>query len=137
MALLVDVTRFPIVVCRLGPGTGSQQVTPAMLAADCEGYLQELQRHRGVFACVHDWTQAGDLSPECWRLVFDRAVLNAALSSQCVAQSVAVGSPALRGFATSRTLQHAHPFALRVAATLESALAWCAWQLKRSEPQAV
>jgi hypothetical protein len=138
MALHVDVTRFPIVLCRLDQRTDSQQLcTLATLEADCERYQEELQRHRGVFACVHDWMQAGDLSPEQWRLVFDRAVLNAALSSQCVAQAVAVGSPALRGFATSRTLQHVHPFALRVAASLESALAWCAWQLKRSEPQAV
>lgn len=133
MALHIDVSRFPIVVCRLDP-VGCELST---LEAECARYLEELQRHRGIFACVHDWTQAGELSPECWRLVFERAVLNAALSSQCVAQSVAIASPALRGFATARTLQHGHSFALRVAASFESALAWCAWQLKRSEPQAV
>lgn len=133
MALHVDVTRFPIVVCRLD----ASACPPTTLQADCDRYLLELSRHRGIFACVHDWTQAGELSPECWKLVFDQVVLNAALSSQCVAQAVAIGSPALRGFATARTLQHGHPFALRVAASFESALTWCAWQLKRSEPQAV
>ncbi|HEX6240276.1 MAG TPA: hypothetical protein VFZ61_05265, partial [Polyangiales bacterium] len=67
-------------------------------------------------------------------LVFEQAILSTALSSQCVAQAIAVSSPELRGFATARTLRHPFSYALRVAASFDSALTWCGWQLKRSEP---
>lgn len=133
MALSIDITRFPVVVWRLG----STSFEPAELRAQCESHLSELSTHRGIFVCVHDWTHAGELEPDCWRVVFDHAILSASLSSQCVAQAVAVTSPALRGFATARSLNHPFSFAVRVATSYEAALSWCAWQLKRSEPQAV
>jgi hypothetical protein len=133
MALHFDLVRFPLVICRL-----SEVECPVLsLQSQSDAYLTELVRHRGVFACVHDWTQAGELGPERWRCVFERAILSAALSSQCVAQAIAVTNPALRSFATARTLENPFSYALRVAGSFESALSWCAWQLKRSEPQAV
>jgi hypothetical protein len=70
-------------------------------------------------------------------MAFDSAVLAPILRGRCVAQAVAVTSPSLRGFATARSLAHELPSPVRVAASLEAALSWCTWQLRRSEPQAV
>jgi hypothetical protein len=133
MGLHVELARFPIVVCRLGAAA----CQTADLQQQIDAYLGELSSHRGIFVCVHDWTDAGQLTAESWRLVFEQAILNAALSSQCVAQAVAVSSPELRGFATARTLRHPFSYALRVAASFDSALTWCSWQLRRSEPRGV
>lgn len=133
MGLSVEFTRFPIVVCRLS----AQPTTCAELGTACAAYLRELAQHRGIFVCVHDWTVAHAHGQEHWRTAFEGAVLAAGLRGHCVAQAVAVTSPSLRAFATARALAHelAHP--VRVAASLETALSWCTWQLRRSEPQAV
>jgi hypothetical protein len=133
MALHFDLTRFPVVVCRLS----DRECSGLALQSQCDAYLDELVRHRGIFACVHDWTLAGELGAERWRCVFERAILSAALSSHCVAQAIAVTSPALRSFATARSLEHPCACAMRVAGSFEAALSWCTWQLRRSEPQAV
>lgn len=133
MGLHVELARFPIVVCRLGAAEHRIE----QLQRQVDAYLGELSKHRGIFVCVHDWTAAGQLSADCWRVVFEQAVLNAALSSQCVAQAIAVSSPELRGFATAGTLRHPFSYALRVASSFESALTWCSWQLRRSEPRGV
>ena len=133
MGLHIELARFPIVVCRLGAAASE----PEQLQQQIDAYLGELRTHRGIFVCVHDWTQAGELAADSWRLVFEQAILSAALSSQCVAQAIAVSSPALRGFATARALSHPFSYALRVAASFDTALSWCSWQLRRSEPQGV
>ena len=133
MGFRVELAQFPIVVCRLE----AAESTLLQLEREIDAYLGELLTHRGIFVCVHDWTQAGALDAQRWQLVFERAILSRHLSTQCVAQAVAVSSPELRGFATTRALQHPSSYALRVAASFEAALSWCSWQLKRSEPQAV
>ena len=61
----------------------------------------------------------------------------AALASRCVGQAIVVSTPALRGFATSVSMQQRMAYPVRVAASLDAALSWCTWQLRRSEPQAV
>jgi hypothetical protein len=133
MGLEFELARFPIVVCRLSamPATG------VSLEAACAAYVRELSQHRGIFACVHDWSTAHAHSQETWRIVFDGAVLAPLLHGRCVAQAIAVTSPSLRGFATARALAHELSYPVRVAASLEAALSWCTWQLRRSEPQAV
>jgi hypothetical protein len=133
MVLDVELARFPIVICRLS----ATAATGAELEAACAAYVRELSQHRGIFVCVHDWTAAHVHSQEHWRLAFDGAVLAPALRAQCVAQALAVTSPSLRAFATGRALSHELSHPVRVAASLETALSWCTWQLRRSEPQAV
>ena len=132
MGLHIELARFPIVVCRLGAAACGADP----LQQQIDGYLAELSKHRGIFVCVHDWTDAGQLTADSWRLVFEQAILSTALSAQCVAQAVVVASPELRGFATARTVHHPFSYALRVAASFDSALSWCSWQLRRSEPLA-
>lgn len=132
MGLTVELGRFPVVVCRLT----SAQEAPA-LEGECAAFLEEMARHRGIFVCVHDWTSPGELGDDSWRMVYDRLVLASALASRCVAQAIAVSSPSLRGFATASSMQHRTPFPVRVASSLETAISWCTWQLRRSEPQAV
>jgi hypothetical protein len=132
MGLTVELERFPVVICRLTDASGS-----AELEGECSTYLKELTTHRGIFVCVHDWTDPGELSSESWRLVFERLVLDVGLASRCVAQAIAVSSPSLRGFATASSMQHRTPYPVRVASSLETAISWCTWQLRRSEPQAV
>jgi hypothetical protein len=133
MALDVDFAQFPVVVCRLSATPGTSNA----LDSACTAYLHELANHRGIFVCVHDWTLAHTLTPESWRIAFDGAVLAPFLRGRCVAQAVAVTSPSLRAFATARSLTHELPCPVRVAASLDAALSWCAYQLRRSEPQAV
>jgi hypothetical protein len=139
MGLHVELERFPVVVCRLvdAPGQRTAQEFADDLDRQCSSYLAELAGHRGLFVCVHDWTLAGELGTERWRIVLERAVLAAQLPARCVGQAIVVSSPALRGFATASALQQRMPHPVRVAATLEGALSWCTWQLRRSEPQAV
>jgi hypothetical protein len=130
MALVVEIARFPIVLCRL---VMVENDGPALQAA-CEGYVQELQRHRGLFVGVHDWTQADGLGPAAWRLAFERVVQAQEFRHRCVAQAVVVHSPAVRGFATAYSTQQRVPYPVRVSSSLESALLWCQSQLRRSEP---
>jgi hypothetical protein len=113
------------------------QLVEADLERECAAYIEELSRHRGLFACVHDWTHATQLGAPTWRVVFDSAVLSSVLASRCVGQAIVVSSPALRGFATASSLSQRMPYPVRVAASVEAALSWCTWQLRRSEPQAV
>jgi hypothetical protein len=84
-----------------------------------------------------NWTAAGELGGDGWRMVYERLVLDEVLASRCVAQAIAVSSPSLRGFATASSMQHRTPYPVRVASSLETAISWCTWQLRRSEPQAV
>jgi hypothetical protein len=133
VGLDVELGQFPIVLCRLS----ATPATSVGLEAACAAYLEELSKHRGIFVCVHDWTSAHGLSQETWRTVFDGAVLAPLLRGRCVAQAVAVTSPSLRTFATARALTEELPYPVRVAASVEAALSWCTWQLRRSEPQAV
>ena len=133
MGLHVELGRFPVIVCRLT----AQELVAADLQRECASYIAELSRHRGLFACVHDWTLATDLGAEKWRLVFEGAVLSSALASRCVGQAIVVSTPALRGFATTVSMQQSTPYPVRVAASVDAALSWCTWQLRRSEPQAV
>lgn len=133
MGLHLELGRFPVVVCRL---TASDMVA-ADLERECASYIAELSRHRGLFACAHDWSGATDLGADKWRLVFEGAVLSSALASRCVGQAIVVSTPALRGFCTAISMQQRMPYPVRVAASLEAALSWCTWQLRRSEPQAV
>ena len=133
MGFHVELSQFPIVVCRLD----AAECDALQLERQIDAYLGELLTHRGIFVCVHDWTLAGSLPAQCWRLVFARAIVRSELSTQCVAQALAVASPELRGFATASALAHPAAYALRVAASFEAALSWCSWQLKRSESQAV
>ncbi len=133
MGLEIELERFPIVVCRLQSSAGSA----ASLAAACDAYVHELTRHRGIFVCVHDWSAAHVLPSELWRAAFEHAVLAAPLHGRCVAQAIAVSSPSLRAFASSRALSEQLPYPVRVAASFDAALSWCTWQLRRSEPQAV
>ena len=132
MGLTVELERFPVVVCRLTCGQGTLG-----LEGECSAYLEELARHRGIFVCVHDWTAPGELGDDSWRMVYERLVLDSALASRCVAQAIAVSSPSLRGFATASSMQHRTPYPVRVASSIETAISWCTWQLRRSEPQAV
>lgn len=134
MGLSVELSRFPLVICRLGAAEPS---TLSALSLACEAYLLELNRHRGLFACIHDWTHAEPLGADAWQLVFDGAILSHSLPSKCVAQAVAVTTPSLRGFATARSVRSSLPHRVRVAASFDAALAWCSFQLRRSEPQAV
>ena len=133
MGLEVELARFPIVLCRLG----ATPATSGSLEAACSAYVHELSKHRGIFVCVHDWSEAHELPQDIWRTVFDGALLAPLLRGRCVAQAIAVSSPSLRGFATARALAQELPYPVRVAASLEAALSWCTWQLRRSEPQAV
>lgn len=133
MALYLELARFPVVLCRL---TADDPVRTD-LEEECAGYISELSRHRGLFACVHDWTEAATLGAERWRVVFEGAVLASVLASRCVGQAIVVTSPALRGFATASSMQRRMPYPVRVAASVEAAFSWCSWQLRRSEPQAV
>jgi len=132
MGLTVELGRFPVVICRLTPDQGS-----GPLEGECGSYLEEIAKHRGIFVCVHDWTSAGELGGEGWRMVYERLVLDQVLATRCVAQAIAVSSPSLRGFATASSMQHRTPYPVRVASSLETAISWCTWQLRRSEPQAV
>ena len=133
MGLHLELGRFPVVVCRLT----AQDLVVTDLQRECASYIAELARHRGLFACVHDWTLATDLGADKWRVVFEGAVLSSALASRCVGQAIVVSTPALRGFATSVSMQQRMAYPVRVAASLDAALSWCTWQLRRSEPQAV
>jgi len=133
MGLAIELERFPLVVCRLQSSADGV----ASLAAACDAYVQELTRHRGIFVCVHDWSAAHLLPSELWRTAFEHAVLASPLHGRCVAQAIAVSSPSLRAFASARALSEQLPYPVRVAASLEAALSWCTWQLRRSEPQAV
>jgi hypothetical protein len=132
MGLQLELGRFPVVVCRL-----TANELAADLERECASYIAELARHRGLFACAHDWSAATELGADTWRLVFESAVLSSALASRCVGQAIVVSTPALRGFATSISMQQRMPYPVRVAASLDAALSWCTWQLRRSEPQAV
>lgn len=132
MGLTVELGRFPVVVCRL---TSEASATP--LESACSAYLDELTKHRGIFVCVHDWTAAEELSGDSFKLIYERLVRDEQLAARCVAQAIAVSSPSLRGFATASSMQHRTPYPVRVASSLETALSWCTWQLRRSEPQAV
>ena len=134
MGLEVELARFPIVVCRLS----AKSETSAALASACDAYLAELGLHRGMFVCV----QA--TGPRRTRSL--RSYGAPCSSARCSRRSraeaawprlIAVGSPSLRGFATSRALSHELPYPVHVAGTFDAALSWCAWQLRRSEPQAV
>jgi len=133
MGLQLELGSFPVVVCRLT----ANELVAADLERECASYIAELGRHRGLFACAHDWSTATDLGADKWRLVFEGAVLSSALASRCVGQAIVVSTPALRGFATAISMQQRMPYPVRVAASLEAALSWCTWQLRRSEPQAV
>lgn len=130
MALVVEVDRFPIVLCRL---IVVENHGPPLQAA-CEGYVQELQRHRGLFVGVHDWTQADALGAAAWRVAFERVVQAQEFRHRCVAQAVVVRSAVVRGFATAYSTQHRMPYPVRVSSSRESALRWCQSQLRRSEP---
>lgn len=134
MGLDADFSRFPVVVCRL---TSDRGLAPEQLDTDCAAMLAELMRHRGIFVCVHDWTQLGEQSDAGSRTVFERLVLDESLATRCVAQAIAVSSPSLRGYATARSMQHRTPYPVRIASSLETAVSWCTWQLRRSEPEAV
>jgi hypothetical protein len=133
MGLDIELVRFPIVVSRLH----ASSITGAGLEAACSAYLAELAQHRGIFVCVHDWSAAHALPQELWRVAFDSTVLAPLLRGRCVAQAIVVTSPSLRGFVSARALAEQQPYPVRVAASLDAALSWCTWQLRRSEPQAV
>lgn len=133
MGLHLELGRFPVVVCRLT----ADELVATDLEQECASYIAELSRHRGVFACAHDWSGATELGADKWRVVFEGAVLSSALASRCVGQAIVASTPALRGFATAISMQQRMQYPVRVAASLEAALSWCTWQLRRSEPQAV
>lgn len=133
MGLQLELGRFPVVVCQLT----AHELLASELERECASYIAELSRHRGLFACVHDWSSATNLGADRWRVVFEGAVLSSALASRCVGQAIVVSTPALRGFATAISMQQRMPYPVRVAASLEAATSWCTWQLRRSEPQAV
>jgi hypothetical protein len=123
--LHIDLSSYPLVLCRLEGEPGSVDT----LDADFGRYTEALLDQRGDFVVVHDWSEAEALSEGSRDAVFDHVICNPALADHCLGHFVISDSYRIKNTLTALSWKRPVPYPVGVTGVPEVALSCARRQL--------
>src|SRR4051794_5151910 len=117
-SLSIDLSSYPLVLCRLEAQPGSLDT----LESDFARYTEELLAQPGDSTVVHDWTEAEELSEDSRDAAFDRVIRNPLLANRCLGHFVISRSYRTRNTLTALSWMRRLPYPVGVTGSHEIAL---------------